>query len=739
MKEGSKKFVFLRDLTKGQKTAVIILSTLMLILSIGLPLFVNRSSIERIRLSRSYRVGELSDETIISPVDFSYVDTDETENLRNEAKKSVLPQFAFEVSNSLLMRSRSDDLIEIMDIEDDQEREKALSNYFSLYGIDDNSGAFNSLSSLDPTERRVMSRLIGEAVNNAISQGIMGIDDLALLSQNGWSSIELESLNPSDMTMKTEKMDVIGLLSTVNIPSYAVRWIEKIYPDFPLDYLDMTTLILQGLLISNISYDQFQTEKLMEEKANEVEPVHISVKKGDLLLERDKLVTREELATISHINSEPYFALGPTELIGEVIFSIVAILFYLFFAINSISYKYRKGLFLIIALSFFIFSQVLDFVIVLISLRYNYFRVTAFLPMLISPMLISAFTNRERDGLYIGILFGALQIFYPTSNIYTFFFIVISVAFCLYSMRVRKERLSTLIEWLIASISEVLVVFVFSLLASYSWNEMGISILGSLINITLAFLIYSIVLPIFERLFNIPTSFRLHDLSYTDNPTLQRLNQVALGTFNHVRNVSEMAYEAAKKIGANAELARVGALYHDIGKAEHPEYFVENQSGKNAHDVLSSTLSAAVIKSHVKIGIEKAKEIGLPQEVIDIIGEHHGNDLIKYFYDEAVKNNPNRTEVSEEDFRYTGNIPSTPESGIVMLADCTEAATRTIKNPTHQKYDKFITKIFSDKIAHNQLNDSKLTLTDLEKIKNAFIHYLLGRDHSRIEYDNQDV
>ena len=197
-----------------------------------------------------------------------------------------------------------------------------------------------------------------------------------------------------------------------------------------------------------------------------------------------------------------------------------------------------------------------------------------------------------------------------------------------------------------------------------------------------------------------------------------------------------MAYAAAKAIGANAELARVGALYHDIGKTEHPEYFVENQTGKNAHDDISSTLSAAIIKSHVKIGVEKAKEIGLPQEVIDIIAEHHGNDLIKFFYNEAMKNNKLGSTVSEEDFRYSGRIPSTPESAIVMLADCVEAATRTIKNPNHQKYEKFISSIITDKIAHKQLDNSTLTLTNLEKIKEAFIHQLMGRDHHRIEYDN---
>ena len=211
---------------------------------------------------------------------------------------------------------------------------------------------------------------------------------------------------------------------------------------------------------------------------------------------------------------------------------------------------------------------------------------------------------------------------------------------------------------------------------------------------------------------------------------------MAQGTYNHVKNVSDLAYEGAVAIGANAELALVGARYHDIGKMVHPEYFIENQSDKNAHDSISSQLSRSIIKSHVRLGTEKGKEVGLPQEVLDIIGEHHGNDLIRFFYNEALKNVSKNSTVEKEDFMYDGNIPSTKESAIVMLADCVEAATRTLKKPSLQRYDKFITNIISDKIAYGQLDNSNLTITDLKKLKEAFIPTLLGRDHHRISYDN---
>ena len=153
-------------------------------------------------------------------------------------------------------------------------------------------------------------------------------------------------------------------------------------------------------------------------------------------------------------------------------------------------------------------------------------------------------------------------------------------------------------------------------------------------------------------------------------------------------------------------------------------------------DDLNNNLSAAIIKSHVKLGVEKGREIGLPQEVLDIISQHHGNDIITYFFNEAKKNNPDGARlVHEEDFRYNSDIPQTPEAAIVMLADCTEAASRTLKNPNTQKYDRLIMSIIISKINHNQLSASKLTLTDLVKIKDTFIRSLIGRDHQRIEYD----
>ena len=198
--------------------------------------------------------------------------------------------------------------------------------------------------------------------------------------------------------------------------------------------------------------------------------------------------------------------------------------------------------------------------------------------------------------------------------------------------------------------------------------------------------------------------------------------------------VANLAEQACQDIGANALLARVGAYYHDIGKMDNPGYFVENQTDHNKHDDIAPRLSATVIRSHVKLGVEKARNLGLPKDVISIIAEHHGNSLIAWFYNKAAQQ---EEQVSTEDFAYSGNPPRSKESAVVMLADVSEAAVRTLSKPTVAKMEKFIQGLFDAKVQHGQLAESELTFRDLETIKNAFVKVLAGYYHSRIEYPSQ--
>lgn len=239
------------------------------------------------------------------------------------------------------------------------------------------------------------------------------------------------------------------------------------------------------------------------------------------------------------------------------------------------------------------------------------------------------------------------------------------------------------------------------------------------------------ITPVLENLLHSATTFKLIELLDLGAPLMRQLAQKTPGTFNHSMLVANLAEEACMRIGARSLLARVGAYYHDIGKIDQPEYFVENQHNDNKHDDLNPRLSATVIRSHVKLGIEKGRAIGLPNEVIDIIASHHGNSLIAYFYNEAIKK---EGEVNREDFCYPGNPPRTKEAAVVMLADVTEAAVRTLDKPGVSRLEKFVNELIAKKVDAEQLADSELTFRELEIIKKVFVRVLASYYHSRIDY-----
>lgn len=243
-------------------------------------------------------------------------------------------------------------------------------------------------------------------------------------------------------------------------------------------------------------------------------------------------------------------------------------------------------------------------------------------------------------------------------------------------------------------------------------------------------------LPFLENIFKITTPIRLLELSNPSNPLLRRLQIEAPGTYHHSIMVGNLAEAAAEGIGADALWVRVGSYYHDIGKIKRPYFFVENQfSLENPHEKLNPSLSTLIITYHVKDGVEIAREHGLPKKLIDIIEQHHGTDLVRYFYQRATENIQGEREILiEEDFRYEGPRPQTKEAALVMLADSVEAAVKALSKPSPAKVEGLIQKIIRERLEDGQFDECNLTLRDLNSIKNSFLKILGGMFHSRIEY-----
>lgn len=242
-------------------------------------------------------------------------------------------------------------------------------------------------------------------------------------------------------------------------------------------------------------------------------------------------------------------------------------------------------------------------------------------------------------------------------------------------------------------------------------------------------------LPFFESFFGIITSVKLLEVSNPNQPLLRKLLVEAPGTYHHSIIVANLAEAAAEAVGADSLLARVGGFYHDIGKLKRPYFFIDNQFGQaNPHDKISPHLSALIITSHIKDGVQLAEEHRLPSRIIDFIREHHGTTLVSYFYSLAAENGKKREYLEEEDFRYEGPKPQSKETALVMLADSCEAAVRSISAPTAGKIEGMVRRLIKERLNDGQLDQSDLTLRDLDTVARIFTRVLSGIFHPRVEY-----
>jgi putative nucleotidyltransferase with HDIG domain len=273
---------------------------------------------------------------------------------------------------------------------------------------------------------------------------------------------------------------------------------------------------------------------------------------------------------------------------------------------------------------------------------------------------------------------------------------------------------------------------------SLSWNEMYPQLIVAGINAVFSPIFTFGVLYLIERVFPVTTDLKIDEYDSLEHPLLIEMNEKAPGTFQHTMTIARLAESAAHAIHANALLAKVGSLYHDIGKIPKAEYYVENQINiDNKHNHLPPKKSASIIKEHVHDGIELAREYKLPQRIIDFIPMHHGTMLVKHFYAKAIElsqNGEGPTIVKEEDYRYTGPKPNTKETGILMLADAAEAVVRLNNAETKEDIEVILQTIINDRMLDGQLDECPLTIAEIHEIKESFIKNLLGMRHHRISY-----
>ncbi|ADK13875.1 MULTISPECIES: HD family phosphohydrolase [Clostridium] len=527
-----------------------------------------------------------------------------------------------------------------------------------------------------------------------------------------------DSNNISDNTQRDNREDIKRAQEIILLKVSTSNSLSK-------NLKDIATKIGYSQISPNFFYDKDKTEELRREVVKKVSPVII--KKDQIIVKEGEPVTKYQIEVLrdlgllnnsSHFQWHIYISLG-------ILILLVLVLEWTYFSIYCPKiYNDLKMLIMVNILS--LLAIFMARTIGIIS--------TFLIPLTFVPMIVSLLVGKKVSLVISTINCVLISVAVQFSLDITVLAVVNAVVGSII-LKKMQQRMDILFSCLYMTVINVILTFSMGFLISDNMAD----VVEKAVYIGISTIISGILvigfLPLFEGVFNIVTTIKLLELSNPNNPLLKRLLMEAPGSYHHSLLVGNLAEVAAEEVGGNPLLARVAAYYHDIGKIRRPYFFKENQLGKdNPHSKLTPSLSALIIISHVKDGIEMAREYKLPKIIIDAIQQHHGTSLVKYFY-VTMKNSSEKPEdVKEDDFRYPGPIPETKESGIIMLADGVEAAVRSINDPTEDKIEKMVNNIIKDRLDEGQLNNCELTLKDIGKIKIAFIKALQGIYHHRIEY-----
>ena len=548
---------------------------------------------------------------------------------------------------------------------------------------------------------------------------------------------KIASMNEQS-TKKLESVCIDGLNKAYEAPiedgnEQDLKEAKKEYTDFisSSDLSDSEKAIalnFVNVVEPNFFYDKEKTDELIKETLKQVPPVMI--KKNQIVVSEGEPVTAHQLELLGTLGllSDSASAICIYIALGVLVIIVMYLQYgYIHKYYTAINKEFSK----IVMISILnVFPVILARLFGMMS---NYI-----IPLACMPMLITLLLNYKISLVFSMlnvILIGGAVGFNPNIIILAILNVVLGGTL----LRKMQQRNDILYSSITVAVLSSILTFSVGTLTTNNFMEILADSTFAAAGAILSGILTIGVLPFFESTFDIVTNAKLLELSNPNNPLLKKLLMEAPGTYHHSILVANLAELAAEQVGGNPLLARIGAYYHDVGKTKRPYFFRENQFGKkNPHDRLKPEASSKIIISHVKDGSELAKEYNLPKTIHDFIVTHHGETLVKYFYLTVKNNSENPDEVKEEDFKYPGPKPMSKEQGIVMLADSTEAAVRSINEPTEEKIEKMVNNIIDDKLASGQLDNCDLTLRDISKIKKCFLKALNGIHHERIEYPDDN-
>ncbi len=506
--------------------------------------------------------------------------------------------------------------------------------------------------------------------------------------------------------------------------------------DISIINVPIVTAVLQKNIRPTAVFDPAGTEKAREEARLNTPSHMVTIVEGQTIVFEGEIVNENDILILTQLGLLQRDFNWSLFLYIFFICTVTVFLFgfYLFRFERSIFDNTRKVI--INALLVVIFTALIKALTILSSIHLNFWN---YLFPIITVSLISTILFNSRVGIMLTLILGLF------AGIATDFDFSITIAYILggilstYMVSKVSQRSEVMRAGFISSLVLAFLFLTVNLIGGEFKTIALYTIMGVLNGIISAILAIGL-LPFIESAFNVVTAMGLLELSHTDQPLLKRLLIAAPGTYNHSLLVGHLSENAAKAINADSLLVKVAALYHDLGKLKRPEYFYENQGDiENVHDKLNPSMSRNIIANHIKDGMEIARQNKIPRRVLNIISQHHGNSLITYFYEKqkgkASKENGSADGLKGH-FRYPAKKPQSKEAAILMLADSTEAAVRSIEKITPKKIEQMVNDIVEDRIKDGQLSQAEITLREIEQVKNSLIDGLISIYHSRITYSD---
>lgn len=697
----------------------------------------------RTPMSLHYVLGQVADRYVYSAVRFQYVDSAQTAKRREQAALRVPPVYR---RNPLVAESALQVVGELRQVLDGlippvAEGETPLRNTRAEDLVSQLDAAERSLlaDALRDEERRAFLR---RQVETVLLDGVADPDDLAELVETGGESARIQIMSDESGTVRSSPT----MIRDLRAPGQAIaqvrdQFIER-FPEPGAAVRPALDRVLDAILQVNLAYHSKATQTARQRAIDAIEPVVATVPANEVLLRPGQVVGEEDIAMLlSHLRAQYKQQQGQRLTLDWV----VTILLSLVLAGGG-------GLCLASALPRVVADRgMLGALVLGVCLQMALTRATvslyflwlgsspfvfAALPLAFAAMLLTPLVG-PAAAIWAG-LFGAVVAGLQNSPGDAFRIVLVGLAATLvgtYMMRDVRKRSQIYRAGLAVGLAAFLIEILLAFRVEYAGAAMSRVFLLLFVHamvdgLALAIAI-SALLPLFEYVFGLLTDITLLELTDLNHPVLRQLQMEAPGTYHHCISVAILVEQAAEAIGANALLARVCAYFHDIGKLAKPAYFTENNRGENPHDELNPRMSSLVILNHVKEGMDLARHFKLKKPIREAIEQHHGTTLVSYFYEKAKAPGG---ETPEGDYRYPGPCPVRREIAILSIADCCEAAARSLSRPTPQRLEALIDQLVFARVRDHQLDHAELTFAELTAVRQSMVRTLTGMLHTRISY-----